>query len=104
MSLPYRWCQHYPGVYVTPLDAKPEKVHGVPPKEGTVDLAPPIRVYVIGSCSAAGDCVYDAETSEFLGYTEDGTHLDCGRDYKHFDEPRRLEVVSDDEPTSRLRR
>ena len=99
MPLPYMWCHSYPGVYVTPIDAKPDKVHGTPLKEAAVDLAPPIRVHVDESCSAAGDTVTDADTGEFLGYTEDGTHLDVGRDYKHFDEPRRLEVVSGDAAT-----
>ena len=95
MSLPYRWCHHYPGVYVTPrdVDNNRTRVHSAPLKEATVDSVPPLKARVVESCSAAGDCVYDAETDAFLGYTEAGVFLDCGPDYKHFDEPRRLEVV-----------
>ena len=94
---PYRWCHQDPGVYVTPLGDNRTRVHSAPLKEATVDPVPPLKVRVVESCSAAGDCVYDAETDAFLGYTEGGVLLDCGPDYKHFDEPRRLEVVSPDE-------
>jgi hypothetical protein len=98
MPFPYRWCGTHPGVYVAPNDNDLGRVYGEPMKEAPVDPVLSLKVRVEESCSAAGDCVYDAETEAFLGYTENGTHLDCGTDYKHFDEPRPLVVVDGDGP------
>ena len=96
MPMPFMWCHHYPGVYVT--DVKTGEVHGKPSedREAPVDSrlhTKTIRVILRESISHFGDAVHDAETRECLGYTTTGKYLDVDTLGRWFDDAPKLDVV-----------